>query len=174
MALWYQPTEEQRAAWDAWVLERPPEIAELARRFVPWRLYRMSMEESRDQRVVVRSFQEAGAHNTCECVVTGKPHCETTHGPTLTVMLMSVFNLIGFERSVFGIEPDRLEECDLPPLDELVGSAELKPEEIRLPPGERLAIGLNRMHLGNAMPFRLAYPAFARGAGLAMVEGWDA
>lgn len=89
---------EAEAEWRAWVEERPPGVREIARRFDPWSLYRM---KSTGQRVTVVSFYENG---------------------TLKVEITGQFNMIAFDRQVFGIDPDDLEPCDLPPPGESVGA----------------------------------------------------
>lgn len=93
-----QPTEAQERQFAAWVAERPDVIRALisARRFDPWTLYRL---KTTGQRVYIISFsepEESGGKVTLRVVVSGK------------------FNLVAFERGVFGIDPDDLEECDLP------------------------------------------------------------
>ena len=51
--------------------------------------------------------------------------------PTLTVIVSGRFNYVAFERRVFGIKPEDLEECDLPRADEPLGSANMTIEEAR-------------------------------------------
>jgi hypothetical protein len=41
---------------------------------------------------------------------------------SLTVNVLGAFNLVTFERRVFGIDPDDLEPCDLPEKGEPVGA----------------------------------------------------
>jgi hypothetical protein len=41
------------------------------------------------------------------------------------------YNLVAFERRVFGIKPEDLEECDLPGLHEPLGSANMSIEEAK-------------------------------------------
>lgn len=93
-------TPEQEAEWKTWVADRPPDVRDVAERFDPWSLYRM---KSTGQRVTIRSFRE------------GPP-------VTLTVNILSDFNLVLFERQVFGIEPNDLEPCDIQDQDEPVGA----------------------------------------------------
>jgi hypothetical protein len=40
---------------------------------------------------------------------------------TVTVMVLGDYNLIEFERRVFGVDPDTLMECDLPEPNEPLG-----------------------------------------------------
>lgn len=97
MAESFEPTVEQRAGWDDWVAERPDNVRVVAERFNPWTLYRI---KDTDQRVRTISFGEGRENN-------GKV--------TLTVEVLAEFNLlvpIGFQ--VFGLDPDDLDECDLP------------------------------------------------------------
>ena len=112
-----QPTEEQERSFAAWVAERPEVVRALIGRmkFDPWTLYRL---KSTGHRVGVTSFGEV-----CD-PKPGKPPV------TLTLCVSGRFNLVAFERNVFGIDPDDLEECDLPAADEPVGSAGLSPEEV--------------------------------------------
>ena len=50
---------------------------------------------------------------------------------TVRVGVSGDFNLVAMERTVFGIDPDDLEECELPKDGELVGDAGFSPEEVR-------------------------------------------
>ncbi len=92
-----EPTTEQRTGWNEWVAGRPDCVRVVAERFNPWTLYRM---KNTGQRVTLYSFNEDG---------------------TMTVSVTGEFNLIEFDRVVFGINPDNLEECDLPADGEIVG-----------------------------------------------------
>lgn len=83
------PAEEQEA-WDAWVESRPDSVKAVARRFVPWALYRL---KTTNQIVTIHSYSENG---------------------TVTVDITGDHNLILFDRQVFGINPDDLEPCDWP------------------------------------------------------------
>jgi hypothetical protein len=90
--------------WGAWVKERPDVVQELieTRGFAPWKLYRM---KSTGHRVVLHSFDE-----------------ELSGEITLKVSVLGRFNLVHFDRTVFGIDPNDLEECDLPAEDEPRGA----------------------------------------------------
>lgn len=101
MANYGEPTEEQIAAWSAWVAERPPSVRTVAERFFPWKLYRL---RSSGHRVTIHSF-DVGVDDSI----------------TLKVDVTGEFNFVAFERRVFGIAPDDLEECDLPSEDEQLG-----------------------------------------------------
>lgn len=89
--------ELNQAAWDAWVATRPPIIQEMCAKLPPNLLY---LYKSTGQRVTIESYSENG---------------------TVTVQVSGEYNLIEFERSVFGVPQDELEECDLPPADQPVG-----------------------------------------------------
>jgi hypothetical protein len=112
MSNWFEPTDEQRRAHVAWVSQRPARVRDLIQKygFEPWKLYRL---KSSNQRVTIYSYQEPKD---------GSP-------VTLKVNVSGEFNLVAFERTVFGIPPDDLEECDLPPPGTPVGSADLSIEE---------------------------------------------
>lgn len=103
MADRYTPTEEQRAGYEEWCASRPPHVAEVARRLPPWKLYRM---KSTGHRVTLYAFDENGEEGAV----------------TLRVNVTKEYNFVTFERQVFGIDPDDLEECDLPGEDELLGT----------------------------------------------------
>lgn len=104
-----EPTQADRRAWKKWLKGRPSHVRAVAERFEPWKLYRM---KSTGQRVTVYSFGE-GEDKTV----------------TLTVTITGEFNLIHFARNVFGIDPNDLEECDLPAPGEPVG-ATMTPEQV--------------------------------------------
>lgn len=84
--------------WKEWVAGRPPGVQALCERLPPDRLYRM---KSTGNRVTLHSYAEDG---------------------TVTVNISADFNAVIFERQVFGINPDDLEECDLPRPDEPLGA----------------------------------------------------
>ena len=94
MAQWQELNE---AVWEEWLAGRPEVIQELARRFRPDRLYRLT---SSGHRCYPVSYSENG---------------------TLTVAVTGQFNRIPFGRKVFGIKPEDLIECDLPGPDEDLG-----------------------------------------------------
>jgi hypothetical protein len=87
-----------QVAFDAWVATRPPVIQRLCKRLPPDRLY---LIKSTGQRVTVYSWSENG---------------------TVTVDITGRYNLITFDRQVFGVDPDDLEECDFPPSDQPIGT----------------------------------------------------
>jgi hypothetical protein len=96
-----EPTKELEDDWDRWVAERPPAVRMVAEKFKPWKLYRL---KSSGHRVTIVSF---GEHQD---------------GATLTVAVTGDFNFVINDRTVFGIKPDDMEECDLPGPDEKLGS----------------------------------------------------
>jgi hypothetical protein len=107
MATLYEMSTEEQREWDAWVAERPSIVQELAQRF-PWNiLYRM---KSTGQRCTIVSYNEDG---------------------TLRVFVSAKYNFVLFEREVFGIHPDDLEETDEPQPDECAGALLEDPEEIQ-------------------------------------------
>jgi hypothetical protein len=107
MANWYEPTTGQLADYEAWKNDRPPHVRVLAERLLPWKLYRLA---SSGHRVVVRGFDDSGADGDFPPVA------------LVRIAVLGRFNLVEFERQVFGIQPDDLVECELPLPGEPVGS----------------------------------------------------
>ena len=100
---------DEQVEWEKWVQSRAIAVRQIAERLTPWRLYRM---KSTGQRVVIESYGEhVDGHVTLTVSITGK------------------YNAILFDRSVFGIEPDDLEECELPKSSEGLG-ASMNPEQV--------------------------------------------
>lgn len=89
--------ELDEAAWNAWVETRPEVVQALCRKLPPDRLYLL---KTSGHRVLMHSYSESG---------------------TVTVNVTGEYNLVTFARSVFGVNPDDLEECDLPPPDAPIG-----------------------------------------------------
>ena len=85
-------------SWAAWVASRPPIIQELCALLPPDRLYLL---KTSGHRVTLISYSE---------------------NRTVTVAVSGDFNAVTFEREVFGIKPEDLEECDLPDDDEPLGT----------------------------------------------------
>ncbi len=106
-----QPTLEWVQGWEAWLADRPDNVREVACRFDPWTLYRL---KTSGHRVIVQAFDEG-----VDGVV------------TLRVAVSGEFNFVTFERSVFGIRPDDLEECDLPASDEPLGTTDWPIEVVK-------------------------------------------
>lgn len=97
MAILYELNEEQQKGHDEWFNSRPECIQKLYEKFPYNRLYRM---KSSGHRVTIYSYLE---NNTMSVVVSGD------------------YNLVSFERRVFGVPPEDLEECDLPEEGERLG-----------------------------------------------------
>ena len=91
--------EMNTKAFDDWVSTRPPVVQDLCRRFPPDRLYRI---KDSGHRCTIYSYAEDG---------------------TMKVNVTGQFNFLTFDRQVFGIKPENLEECDLPGEDEHLGTA---------------------------------------------------
>jgi hypothetical protein len=98
-----EPTQQMQDEWSSWVEERPACVREVARRFAPWKLYRM---KDTGHRVLVSAFDESKSSGIVSC----------------RVIVSGQFNAVSFERQVFGIDPNNLEECDLPSPSEPVGA----------------------------------------------------
>lgn len=94
-------TAEQDQYHAEWLAERPQAIKDLVAKLPPDRLYRL---KTTGHRVFLYAYSEDG---------------------TVTVAVTGQFNALPFERRVFGIAPEDLEECDLPDPDEPVGSLDL-------------------------------------------------
>lgn len=102
MARIIEPTEEQERGYREWVASRPEHVRAVAERFEPWSLYRIGPN---GHRVTLLSFGE-----------------EKDGSVTLTVNVSAEFNMVMFERQVFGVKPEDLEPCDLPAADEILGA----------------------------------------------------
>lgn len=89
--------EIDEAAWAEWIKSRPPVIQAMCEKLWPNRLYRL---KTTNQRVTLYSYSENG---------------------TVTVNITGEYNLTDFDTHVFGINPEDLEECDLP-TEELLGT----------------------------------------------------
>lgn len=98
--------EIAKDVWGEWVLSRPPIIQDLCKRFPPDRLYLL---KSTGHRVTIFSYSENG---------------------TVTAKVLGKYNLVMFERMVFGIKPEDLEECDLPDDSVEVGAVLTEKEDI--------------------------------------------
>lgn len=98
--------ELNQKAWDEWVESRPPIVLALCEKFPPNRLYKM---KDSGHRVTIHSYCEDG---------------------TLTVNVTGEFNRLCFNRKVFDVPQDNLEECDLPGDDEVLGTILTDPNQI--------------------------------------------
>jgi len=97
MANWMEWPDEKEQLWQEWLKNKPPIIKELAARFPPYKLFRL---KPTGQRGPIVSLSESG---------------------TVTMQITGDFNRVMFAKNVFGLNPDDLEECDLPGPDELLG-----------------------------------------------------
>ena len=89
--------EMNQTAWDEWISTKPPVIQEMCALLPPDRLYLL---KTSGRRVTLTSYAE---------------------NRTVTVAVTGEYNALMFEREVFGIKPENLEECDLPADGELLG-----------------------------------------------------
>ena len=97
--------KDKEPMWSRWLAKRPPAIRTLIEQYPPNRLYQMAD----GHRVTIQGYREDG---------------------TVTVDVSGEFNLVAFERSVFGVDPAELVECDLPDPDELLGALLTDRDEI--------------------------------------------
>ncbi|MDX2166840.1 MAG: hypothetical protein SF182_07240 [Deltaproteobacteria bacterium] len=93
-----QVRQLNEGAWLEWLATRPQCIRDMAERLPPDRLYRM---RSTGHRVTLVGYAEDG---------------------TVRVYVSGQFNAVTFERQVYGVAADDLEECDLPSPVEPVGA----------------------------------------------------
>ena len=98
--------ELDEAAWNEWVATRPENVQRLCRQLTPDRLYRL---KTSGHRVTLYSYAEDG---------------------TVTVNVTGEYNTLTFERQVFGIKPEDLEECDLPEPGESLGAMLTDPKNV--------------------------------------------
>ncbi len=106
MAVLHPLAGEVKDAFESWLATRPQDIQDLARRYPPGVLYMM---KSSGHRVTIIAYAEDG---------------------TVRVNVGDEYNFVAFPREVFGVNPEDLEECDLPGPDEPVGSLCKTDEEI--------------------------------------------
>ena len=107
MANIIEPTPENLEEHSKWLEELPPNEREIMEKYPPWKLYRM---KSTGQRVTILSV---GTFDD---------------GIKFRVNISGKYNAILFERQVFGVDYEDLEECDLP--TEPVGALFKEQEEI--------------------------------------------
>lgn len=84
--------------FNEWLKDRPDSVRALAEKLPPNKLYKL---KTSGHRVSLYSYSEDG---------------------TVAVFVSGKYNAVAFERHVFGINPDDLEECDFPLADEKVGA----------------------------------------------------
>lgn len=111
MANLIAPTPELLAEYEEWLLARPEAVRRVAEKFRPWILYRI---KSSRHRVTIVSFDS-----------------HSDGSVTLKVNVTGQYNAVMFDRTVFGVDPDDLEECELPRPGEILGTV-LTPEEVEM------------------------------------------
>lgn len=102
-------TEQMESSYEKWILKEldgKAKIADIARKYPPWKLFRM---KSTGHRVAPYAFNNDG---------------------TITIFVSGLYNFVMFERTVFGVNPDDLEECSLPSASERVGIVITNDKEI--------------------------------------------
>ncbi len=100
MAKWFEPSPTQQASYAKWVAERPPAVRAIAERFTPWELYRL---KDTGQCVTIVSVFENGTVRVNVPVLYNADHIDDhTIDGVIT------------DFSVFGIDPNDLEPCDVP------------------------------------------------------------
>jgi hypothetical protein len=100
---------EQQAELNEWAESCPPVIQELLTRVKPNRLY---LNKPTQQRGYAVAWNENG---------------------TVTLAFIGKYNgpdVLDFDRNVFGLTPEELEECDLPSPDEQLGARLTDPKDI--------------------------------------------
>ena len=97
MATLWEFDEQKQKEWDEWLAPRPQIIKDLAKLLPPNKLYLL---KTSNHMVTMRSYDEDG---------------------TVSVNVSGDFNFVTFERGVFGIKPEDLEECALPAPSERLG-----------------------------------------------------
>jgi len=98
----FEITEEM----NDWIKTRPENVQRMIELFPPNKLYRL---KTTGNRVTIYSYSE---------------------DDTLTVEVSGEYNAVMFERRVFGIKPEDLEECDLPDENESLGAVLTEQEDI--------------------------------------------
>jgi len=98
MAKIFEMTKEEKVEYQTWVESMPDDIQKMIRKYPPDRLYALKPSL---QRVTIASYVEDGS---------------------VTVTVSGKFNLIAFDRNVFGVNPKDLIECDLPKENEALGT----------------------------------------------------
>lgn len=100
--------EINETEWKEWIESRPLIIQEMAKKVKPSHLYKL---KSTGQRVTPYSYSEKG---------------------TVNVFVSGKYNMVTFERLVYGINPDDLEECEIPSASECVGTVFKNKKDIGL------------------------------------------
>jgi hypothetical protein len=102
---WFEPTDEQRAAWSEFLATRPPHVRDVASRFAPWTLYKLI---TTGQRCSVLGFHEIDDEESAKiaadgCGVSSAPVAVCIHAENPTLGILTA-------RNVFGIDPATLIE----------------------------------------------------------------
>lgn len=105
----------------AWIAERPARIRDMITRNPPYILYRYKPTNHR-------------------CFIIG--YCEDGK---VRIAITGEYNAIAFGRTVFGVDPGDLEECDFPAPDEPLGDLS---EEIGLTAEEIIAFAKSKIEEG--------------------------
>jgi hypothetical protein len=88
--------------FEEWLSTKPRAIKDMAAKLPPDRLYKL---KDGGHRVTLYSYDE-----------------NKDGSVSMTVLVTGEFNCVTFDRKVFGINPEDLEECDLPKEDEKLGT----------------------------------------------------
>jgi hypothetical protein len=105
MAVVRKSTKAQERKWEKWLAELSEQQRKIYSALPPTKLYLL---KTSDHRVTIESYDSDG---------------------TLTVAVTGKYNKVMFDRDVFGVRPEDLEECELPPPDVLLGT-QLAPDEV--------------------------------------------
>jgi hypothetical protein len=90
----FEPTSEELKIYEIWLETLSINEREVMKKYKVWKLYKL---KSTNQKITIYSV-----------------YLNDNDEVKLTVIVSSKYNLISFERQVFGIDPEDLEECDLP------------------------------------------------------------
>ena len=99
--------ELDEQVWANWVATRPKVVQDLCKKFRPDTLYLL---KTSNQRVTICAYSEDG---------------------TMSVDVSGDYNALVFDREVFGVKPEHLEECDLPSKSEVLGTLLTDPENVK-------------------------------------------
>ncbi len=92
MAQWFKPTKEQEDEYSKWIESRPVKVQEIAKKFLPWNLYKLPND---GHRVYIHAIEE-----------------NEDGSITVQVAVTSKFNFVIFDRVVFGVNPNELIPCN--------------------------------------------------------------
>ena len=104
-------TAQEKKDWNGKVKKQPKNVRDVASKLSPWILYRL---KSTGDRVIILGFNEGENKEI-----------------TVRVEINAKYNLVPFERNVFGIDPNDIEECDLPSSGERLGDLGFTIEQYR-------------------------------------------